>query len=214
MIALRDDARFWDRAARKYAAAPIADPVGYERTLEATRAHLKRSDLVLEFGCGAGTTALHLAAAVERIVATDLSTEMIAIARAKAAALGIENVSFEVGTFAGGPWPADTFDVVLAFNVLHLVSPLPDALSAVRRVLRPGGVFVSKTTCLKNMNPAIRALVPAMRLVGRAPATVAFFTADELAAALITAGFEIVERGWHATRVGKDARAFLVARKR
>lgn len=214
MAALRDDARFWDRAARKYAADPIADPGGYERTLEATRAYLKGSDCALEFGCGTGTTALHLAASVERIIATDLSPEMIAIAREKAAAQGIENVSFEVGTFADAPWPAGTFDVVLAFNVLHLVAPLPDALSAVHRLLRPGGVFVSKTPCLKNMNPAIRALVPLMRLAGKAPATVAFFTVDALEAAFVTAGFEIVERGRHATRSGKDPRAFLVARKR
>ena len=213
MAALQDNARFWDRAASKYAADPIADPGGYERTLDAVRRHLRSSDLALEFGCGTGTTALHLAASVERIIATDLSAEMIAIAREKATARGIENVTFEVGTFAGAPWPAATFDVVLAFNVLHLVLPLPDALSAAYRLLGPGGVFISKTPCLKLMNPAIRALVPLMRLVGRAPSTVAFFTADELEAAFVTAGFEIVERGWHATRSGNDARAFLVARK-
>lgn len=212
MAALQDDARLWDRAARKYAADLIADPGGYERTLDAVRRHLRGSDLALEFGCGAGTTALHLAASVERIIATDLSAEMITIAREKAAARGVENVTFEVGTIAGA-WPDATFDVVLAFNVLHLVSPLPDALSAAYRLLGPGGVFISKTPCLKLMNPAIRALVPLMRLVGRAPSTVAFFTADELEAAFATAGFEIVERDWHATRGGSDARAFLVARK-
>ena len=214
MAALQDDARFWDRTARKYAANPIADPGGYERTLEATRAYLKSGDLALEFGCGTGTTALHLAASVERIIATDLSAEMIAIAREKASARCIENVSFEMGSFVGAPWPDATFDVELAFNVLHLFAPLSDALNTVRRVLRPGGLFISKTMCLANMNPAMRALVPLMRLVGQAPATVAFFTADELEAAFIGAGFQIVERGSHATRGGKDARAFLVARKR
>ncbi len=214
MAALQDDARFWDRAARKYAVDPIADPSAYERTLDATRRYLKSSDLALELGCGAGTTALHLIAAVERIIATDLSTEMIAIAREKAMARGIENVTFEVGRFAGGAWCDATFDVVLAFNVLHLVSPLPDALSVAHRLLRPGGVFISKTPCLKLMHPAIRALVPVMRLVGRAPSTVAFFTADELEAALVTAGFEVVERSWHAARGGNDTRVFLVAGKR
>lgn len=213
MGALDGDARFWDRAARKYAANPIADPGGYQRTLDATRAHLKSGDLALEFGCGTGTTALRLASSVARIIATDLSAEMIAIAREKAAAQGIGNVSFEVATFAGAPWHDATFDVVLAFNVLHLVAPLPDALGGAHRLLGPGGVLISKTPCLKLMNPAIRALVPLMRLVGRAPSTVVFFTADELEAAFVTAGFEIVERGWHATRGGNDARAFLVARK-
>lgn len=214
MAALEADARFWDRVARTYAASPIADLGGYERTLDATRAHLKSGDLALEFGCGTGTTALHLAASVERIIATDLSAEMIAIAREKARAQGIENVRFEAGSFVGAPWLDASFDVVLAFNVLHLVAPLSDALNTIHRVLPPGGLFISKTMCLANMNPAMRALVPLMRLVGHAPATVAFFTADELEAAFIGAGFQIVERGSHATRAGKDARAFFVARKR
>lgn len=213
MAALEDDARFWNRAARKYAADPIADIGGYQRTLDAVRLHLKHSDLALEFGCGTGTTALHLAASVQRIIATDLSREMVAIAREKAATQGAQNVSFQVGAFADTPWADATFDVALAFNVLHLVASLPDALRTAHRLLRPGGLFISKTPCLKLMHPAIRAVVPVMRFVGQAPTAVAFFTADELETAFVTAGFEIEERGWHATRGGKDARVFLVARK-
>ena len=211
-MALQDDARFWDRTARKYAAGPIADTGGYERTLDATRQHLKSSDLALEFGCGTGTTALRLSDSVERITASDLSPEMIAIAREKAAALGVQNVTFEVGTFTDAR-PQAGFDVVLAFNLLHLVKWLPDALRAVNRVLRPDGLLVSKTPCLKLMNPALRALVQAMRLTGLAPSAVNFFTADELEQAIAAAGFETLERGWHATR-GKDARVFFVMRKR
>jgi hypothetical protein len=41
---------FWDGAARKYAARPVADPAGYERTLERTRHYLKGADAVVEFG--------------------------------------------------------------------------------------------------------------------------------------------------------------------
>ena len=37
MIATTDDARFWDRAARKYARDPIKDMAGYERTVERTK---------------------------------------------------------------------------------------------------------------------------------------------------------------------------------
>lgn len=214
MTAIENDARFWNRTARKYAAAPIGDQAGYERTLDATRRHLKPSDRVVEFGCGTGSTALSLAASVERIIATDLSSEMITIAREKASAQGVQNVAFEVGTFADAPWADATFDVAVAFNVLHLTAATPNALAAVHRLLRPGGLFISKTPCLKLMHPAIRALVPLMRFTGHAPSSVALFSADELENMLAGAGFEIEERGSHATRGGKDARAFLVARKR
>ncbi|WP_338000423.1 hypothetical protein [Chelativorans sp. YIM 93263] len=36
MFSTANDARFWDRTARKYAAGPITDMAGYERTLERT----------------------------------------------------------------------------------------------------------------------------------------------------------------------------------
>ena len=40
MFKVANDARFWDRIARKYAADTISDMAGYERTLERTRHYL------------------------------------------------------------------------------------------------------------------------------------------------------------------------------
>jgi ubiquinone/menaquinone biosynthesis C-methylase UbiE len=205
------DARFWDRIARKYAADPIADMPGYERTLARTLHHLQAGDTVLEIGCGTGTTALRLAPAVTRLVATDISSAMIAIARGKAAAAGCRNVAFEVATPDAAPWPDATFDAVLAFNVLHLVAAREAALRGVHRLLKPGGLFISKTSCLKEMNPIVRVAVPVMRLIGKAP-YVGFFTGAELERQIEAAGFEVVERERHASR-GKDTRPFLVARR-
>jgi ubiquinone/menaquinone biosynthesis C-methylase UbiE len=48
------------------------------------------------FGCGTGTTALKLAPSLGRIMATDISGEMIAIAREKARAEGCGNATFEL----------------------------------------------------------------------------------------------------------------------
>jgi ubiquinone/menaquinone biosynthesis C-methylase UbiE len=206
-----NDARFWDRIARKYAAAPISDTAGYERTLARTRDVLKPADTALEFGCGTGTTALKLAPSVARYVATDISPEMIAIGREKAGEGGVRNVEFAVATPDASPWPDASFDAVLALNLLHLVAAREAALKNVHRLLRPGGLFISKTPCLKEMNPLIRLAVPVMQAFGRAP-YVAFFSTQELEQEIEAAGFEIVERARHASR-GKDARVFLVARK-
>lgn len=206
-----NDSRFWDRAARKYAASPIADMPGYDRTLDHTRRYLKSTDTVFEFGCGTGTTALNLAPSVARIVASDVSGEMIAIAREKAQAQGCANVAFEVATPDAAPWPYVTFDAALSFNVLHLVAARAAALGGVRRLLKPGGLFISKTPCLKEMNPFIRVAVPLMQALGQAP-YVAFFSAEELECEIGAAGFEIVERDHHGSR-RKDPRLFLVARK-
>ncbi|KRR07644.1 ubiquinone biosynthesis protein UbiE [Bradyrhizobium jicamae] len=211
MFRLVSDAQFWDRAARKYASDPIADMAGYERTLERTRHYLKGVEAAFEFGCGTGTTALKLAPSVGRIVATDVSGEMIAIAREKAKAEGCSNATFEVARPERAPWPDGSFDVAFGFNVLHLVAEREAALRGVHRLLRPGGLFISKTPCLKEMNSLLRLALPLMQLVGKAP-YVAFLSAEDLEREMSAAGFEIVERARHASR-GKDARPFVVARK-
>lgn len=205
-------ARFWDRIARKYAADPIADKAGYEHTLRRVRALLSPAHAVLEIGCGTGTTALRLAPATQRMLATDVSAEMIAIAREKLAAEPQPRLRFGVADAEAGAPAGELHDVVLAFNVLHLVSDLDGALRAVLPALKPGGLFISKTPCLAEMNPLIpRVLVPLMRALGKAPAVLSF-DAVQLQAAFERHGLavEAVER--HGTK-GKDIRVFIVARR-
>lgn len=212
MLHVANDAQFWDRVARKYSTGPIADMAGYEQTLERTRHYLKGDETAFEFGCGTGTTALKLAPSVGRIVATDISSEMIAIARERAEAEGQGNATFEVAQPAAAPWPDGAFDIALGFNVLHLVADREAVLRGVHRLLRPGGLFISKTPCLKEVNLLIRAAVPLMQLIGKAPRVVASLSAADLEREISAAGFEIIERARHASR-GKDVRPFVVARK-
>lgn len=205
------DAQFWDRAATKYAAAPIKDMTGYERTIARTRELLGASDIVLEIGCGTGTTALKLAAAVHRLVATDVSSEMIAIARRKSDAEGCRNAEFAVAAAASAPDRPGGYDAALAFNVLHLVADRRALFAAVHERLKPGGLFISKTPCLSEMNRLLRLAVPLARFAGKAP-HVSFFTATEIEGEIAGAGFTIFERARHGS-TRKDPRIFLVARK-
>ena len=205
------DARFWDRAARKYARAPIKDMAGYERTLARTRELLAGADRVLELGCGTGTTALRLAPAVRHFVGSDVSGEMIAIAREKAAAAACANVEFVVAPADRSEPSEAAFDAVLAFNLLHLVADRPATLRQVTRLLKPGGLLISKTPCLTELNPLIRLAVPVMRMVGKAP-FVSFFSAAGLERDIEQAGLTLVERDRHGAG-RKDPRIFLVARK-
>jgi ubiquinone/menaquinone biosynthesis C-methylase UbiE len=205
-----DEARFWNRIAPRYAADPIKDMAGYERTLDGVRRYLSGDSAVLEAGCGTGATALRLAPNVASILATDISSGMIEIARERAAAQSCPNAEFAVATLDRAPWPGGSFDAVLAFNLLHLVADRPSMLARIRHLLKPGGVFVSKTPCLTEMTVFIRAAVPVMRLFGKAP-YVAFFSAAELESDVERAGFTIVERARHGS-TRKDPRLFLVAR--
>ncbi len=121
-------------------------------------------------------------------------------------------MEFTEATPDAAPWADATFDAAVGFNILHLLTAREAALKDVHRLLKPGGLFISKTPCVGEMGVLIRVLVPLAQALGQAP-HLAFFTADELEREIAAAGFEIVERGRHASR-GKDRRPFLVARKR
>ena len=104
--------------------------------LEPVRA---RGGLVLELGCGSGQLTRHLAAAGHRVIATDASPAMLRLAREHApGAIEIRQL-----TLPDDPLPAA--DAVV--SVGHVLSYLPDeaavsrALTAVARVLHPGGVL-------------------------------------------------------------------------
>lgn len=197
-------AKFWDRMAKRYIAAPIRDTAAYEHKLALTRKHLRPDMAALEFGCGSGNTARLHAPLVKTYRAIDLSSKMIEIGRAEGPIP--DNMTMEPADFDRIEIAPDSLDAVLAMSVLHLV-PDPEAtIAKVRGVLRPGGVFVTSTACLKSMWP-LRVLAPIGRATGLIP-PLAFFSDDELRAMMTGAGFEIVE-DWRGER---RAPLFLIAR--
>ena len=191
---MRDTASFWDRHAARYAKRPIKNVEAYEQLVERTKAHLTGGDHVLEVGCGTASLALQLAPGVKRITATDISSKMLEIGQGKAAAEGIENIDFIRARLSDGAFPAGPFDTVLAFNFLHLVEDLPGTIERIHGLLRPGGVFISKTVCLAEKARAWRLLITVMRTLGLAP-YVNYLKIHELEGLVRAQGFEIVETG-------------------
>jgi len=202
--------QFWDKQAPGYAAKPIANPAAYESTLRDVRSRLRSQDRVLELGCGTGSTALLLAPGVSSIVATDSSPGMMQIARAKLESDDAPtNVSF-VTQRADAPVDGAPFEAVLAFSLLHLVSDLPGVLASVHSQLRPGGLFLSKTVCLKHRSPLLGLFVRALTWLGIAP-PVARLGRDELVHALDRAGFDVEHSAYFDA---KRMNPYLVARRR
>ena len=208
------DVQFWDTTARKYAASPIDDEAGFERTLARTRALIAPGARALELGCGTGTAALRLADAAKSYLATDISRQMIAIAQQKLTTAREnrlnERLSFRQATADILACESERYDVILGFNYLHLAGNLPTVLGHIRALLAPGGVFVSKTPCVGDMSPLIRLAIPLMRLVGKAP-SVTTFSAASLEDAIRAAGFAILANERHGSKKS-DFRPFIVAR--
>ena len=204
------DARFWDKAAKKYAASAVADPDGYERTLASTLGLLLPDHDVLELGCGTGTTALRLAGATRSYVATDISAKMIAIANDKLAKTPLANLTFRQAVAEDFLSQDQRFDVVVGFNYLHLTRDPASTVHIIARLLKPGGVFISKTPCVGEMNGLIKYIVlPLMGLFGKAP-HVSTFSSKELDELLAGNNFQIVAHENHASK-GGNARPFIAA---
>ncbi len=201
--------RFWDKHADGYAKSPIKDMESYERCLEQTRARLGPNDTVLELGCGTGTTALRLAPSVERYVATDVSGRMIEIGRQKAEADPVPSLRFQQAELFDEKLEPGQFDAVLAFNLIHLIEDGPAAMRRIHALLRPGGVFVSKTVCLGEQTKLWKIVIGAARLVGAAP-FVHCMTIAELEGLITANGFRVDETG---TFPLKPPSRFVVARR-
>src|SRR5262249_28672085 len=79
------------------------------------RAGLKAGDRVLDVGCGTGEPALAAAAIVApggRVLAIDVTPEMLAVAGQRAAAVGVENIEFQQAAIEEFQPPDPHFDAV------------------------------------------------------------------------------------------------------
>ena len=196
---MQNAAVFWDKVAEKYAKSPISDMESYTYTLERTRSYLKRDDHVLEIGCGTGSTALLLAGDVRQITASDLSANMIAVGVRKAREQGIANVEFVTAGLSESKLDGGAYDAILALNILHLLEDLPAAARRINGLLKPGGIFISKTVCSFGAGTPLKfrlmkLILPLMQMIGKAP-YVNFMQSVELENIISSAGFKIIETG-------------------
>src|SRR5262245_52484899 len=94
---------------------------------------------VLEVGCGTGSFARLVAGRADRVLALDVSPEMVRVARGRSA--DCPNIDFEVADVMIRSLPADQFDVVVSIATLHHL-PYGATLSRLAMALRPGGTLV------------------------------------------------------------------------
>ena len=193
-----DSKTFWDKMAPKYAESQMRSVDDYEHTLARTLTHLTPEMRVLEMGCGTGTTALRLAPHVKAFVGTDQSSEMIRIARDKAADEH-SNLEFRVLGAAESAQLEEGFDVVMGFNLFHLVPDADAVLADIFKMLKPGGLMISKTPCL--MDKAfgwkrflVAGMLPILKRIGKAP-DVGLWRIADVDRRIADAGFETLESG-------------------
>lgn len=105
-------------------------------------AQLAEGEVVLDLGSGTGGDALISARRVGptgKVYGLDMTDEMLAQARANAAAAGVTNVEFLKGYLEEIPLPDRSVDIALSNCVINLAADKQVVLHEAARVLKPGG---------------------------------------------------------------------------
>ena len=103
-----------------------------------------RDAMLLDIGCGGGSTVRKLAAMAPegKVVGLDYSTASVAVSRdTNAREIQAGRVEIEQGTVAALPFSDGTFDLVTAIETHYYWPDLPANVREVYRVLKPGGRF-------------------------------------------------------------------------
>lgn len=119
----------------------------------------------LDVATGAGHMALAFAPHVDRMIASDITPEMLAETAKLAASKGYANVETAAADAEALPFADASFDLVSCRIAPHHFANVPRFIAEAGRVLRPGGTFA----LVDNIAPD--------------PDTTPGFSADELAAA-------------------------------
>jgi len=94
---------------------------------------------ILEIGCGTGRFSRLLAGRAERVLAIDLSPQMIRLARKRSKLY--PNIDFVTGDVMTYQLADNQFDCVATLTTIHHL-PMESMLRKIRKALKPGGLFV------------------------------------------------------------------------
>ena len=123
---------FWDR----WGAATVA------------RLPLSSGDAVLDLCCGAGASALPAARAVGptgSVLGLDLAEPLLALARRRAANLGLKNASFRQCDATAAGLESGSFDAVVCVFGVFFAADMPAFVGEMWRLVRPGGTLAITT---------------------------------------------------------------------
>jgi ArsR family transcriptional regulator len=124
-------ARQWDQMASELLPIPAYLPQLF--------AHIPECDKLLEVGVGTGLLLERLSDRGRQVVAVDHSPAMLAAAKERVTARGLESIEFKLGQMEALPLETASVDVAVMNMALHHASDPVAVITELSRVLRPGG---------------------------------------------------------------------------
>ncbi len=190
--------RFWDSMAKNQDKDIEKFREISDRLVENTLKYLKKTDKVLDIGCGTGEKSIEISKYVEHVLAFDISQKAIEIARGKADKGKVDNVEFVKAVVEADILAKGSYDVILAYNIIHALEDDKKAMKRMNELLKPGGYLIMNTPCLgEKMSITITLqFIPYKILskLGIIPLKVRMYKFKELEDLFINNGIEVLEK--------------------
>lgn len=193
MLFRKSPEKFWNLIASKYAASPISDIAAYEKKIEKIKSCLSPENHVLDIGCGTGTQCDDLANNVKQVTGIDISSKLLAVAEQRKAERKFENVKFIQTTVFDECFEPGSFDVVMAFYVLHFIEDIDEVVRRIYGLLKSDGLFILETACLGEKNIIMGKFLRLAGKLGLLP-LINLLTTRQIEQTLEQAGFSIVDK--------------------
>lgn len=167
---------FWDKIAPLYDAAEALNNKVYSKMLSYAVSLVPEGAKVLECAAGTGAISAAVSKKAAHITCTDLSLPMLEQARKKFRAKGITNITLEERDIFNLSDEDETYDVVIAANVLHLLDDPQAAVKELMRTVKKGGRLIVPTFITSKPDNREMTAIKLYRLFGFNPA--AHYNAD------------------------------------
>ena len=151
---------------------------------------------------------------MKEIHGIDISSKMIETAKSRAGERKIENIEFAHATIFDKRYGRESFDAILALNVLHLVEDINKVMQRINELLKPGGLIISSTACMgetgKFFSKLISIPIFLLTKLGILPKII-FFRVSELEDSITNGKFQIVKTETKSSNAATTC--FIVAKK-
>ena len=195
MKAYKNDYGYWSKRASIFdeASCDMDEKCSLDNKMDWVIRQFNDTDTTLEIGCGTGIYSALIANKVKSLVASDMSNEMLAIARTKLNQY--ENVEIRREDCCAISYKDNTFDSMLLANLIHIVKDPPSVLKESRRVLKKDGriIIVSYTFYGLSLIQKIIAILHYIKNFGLPPLSAKTLSPANLSKISEDAGFSVKE---------------------
>ncbi len=184
--------KFWDRLVKNYDKKTNDLGKDHINSVAKIKEYINEHKTILDLGCASGSIAINIAKNAKEVHGIDISSKMIQVAKRKAIELDIVNVKFTQSTIFDEDFSEESFDVILAFNVLHIVEDTQMVLKRISKLLKSGGLIISSTACLGEKKTLLTWLLSILTKVKVIP-QINFYKISEFKGLLNNENFQIIE---------------------